>query len=79
MTTNYAPNATGLIANQQFRGTTWGPSVTSVPIAANHSYNVNPHIRYASFTGLTPFPAAAAAAAAAAAYTSHPVVSSQVP
>lgn len=64
MTTNYAPNATGLIANQQYRGT-WGPNV-SVPIAAaNHSYNVNPQIRYASFTGLSPFPA----------YATHPVVS----
>lgn len=66
MTTNYAPNAAGLIANPQYRGATWGPNVTSVPIAANHSYNVSPHIRYTSFTGLTPFPAA---------YATHPVVS----
>lgn len=65
MTANYAPNAAGLIANQQYRGATWGPNV-SVPIAANHSYNVNPQIRYASFTGLTPFPAT---------YATHPVVS----
>ncbi len=68
MTTNYAPNASGLIANQPYRGATWGPNVTSVPIAASHSYNVNPHVRYASFAGLAPaFPATA--------YATHPVVS----
>jgi hypothetical protein len=67
MTTNYVPNATGLIANQQYRGATWGPNVTSVPIAASHSYNVNPQLRYTSFTGLAPFPTAYA--------TTHPVVS----
>lgn len=71
MTTNYAPNAAGLIANPQYRGA-WGANVTSVPIAAaaaaaNHSFNVNPHIRYASFTGLAPYPTAYT--------TTHPVVS----
>lgn len=73
MTTNYAPNATGLIANPQYRGT-WSANVASVPIAAaaaaaaaNHSFNVNPHLRYASFTGLTPYPTAYT--------TAHPVVS----
>ncbi|XP_065200733.1 protein alan shepard isoform X2 [Planococcus citri] len=72
MTTNYAPNATGLIANPQYRGT-WSANVASVPIAAaaaaaaaaNHSFNVNPHLRYASFTGLTPYPTAYT--------TAHPV------
>lgn len=68
MTTNYVPNATGLIANQPYRSGGWGPNVTNVPIAASHSpYNVNQQVRYASFTtGLAPFHTA---------YTTHAVVS----